>query len=153
MNLFRHLLITLVALAVSTCALATLGRAPQTAEQEPQTARLRRALPSDSLYTVHQTVLPTGTVVREFVTLGGQVFALTWTGPVIPDLSEIFGDYYAAFQEAAHQRRAGGARGGAVVLQQQDLVVVSRGRMGQFEGYAYAPALVPAGVPIDTLLQ
>jgi hypothetical protein len=153
MSMFRHLSITLATLAVSTCALATLGRAPQTAEQVPQTARLRQALPADSLYTVHQTVLPTGTVVREFVTLGGQVFALTWAGPVIPDLSEIFGDYYAAFQEAARQRRAAGARGGAVVVQQPDLVVVSRGRMGQFEGHAYAPALVPAGVPIDTLLQ
>lgn len=144
--------ITLALLAGSTGALAALGRAPQAPEQVPQT-RLRQALPAASLYTVHQTVLPTGTVVREFVTPGGLVFALSWAGPVLPDLGEFFGDYYAAFQEAARQRRAAGMRGGALVLQQASLVLVSRGRMGNFDGHAYVPALVPAGVAIETLLQ
>lgn len=143
----------LVSIAVSSGALAALGRAPHTPEQVPDQARRRQAAPADSLYTVHQTALPTGTVVREFASLSGQVFALTWEGPVLPDLSEFFGDYFLAFQEAARQKRASGARGGALVVQQQSLVVVSRGRMGRFEGHAYAPALVPAGVTIDALLQ
>ena len=33
----------------------------------------------------------------------------------------------------------------------QDAVLLSRGRMGHFEGYAYLPALVPHGVDIQTL--
>lgn len=146
------LLMSLLVLAGSTPALAALGRAPQTPEQVPQTV-LRQAVPAVSLYALHQTALATGTVVREFVTPAGLVFALSWTGPVLPDLAVFFGDYHAAFQEAARQRRAAGMRGGALVLQQTSLVLVSRGRMGNFDGYAYVPALVPAGVVIDTLLQ
>ena len=153
MTIFRHLSIALALLALSAAALATLGRNPNTPEQAPAQARLRQAVPADSLYTVHQTVLPTGTVVREFASLSGQVFALSWKGPVLPDLSQFFGDYFAAFQETARQKRAAGVRGGALLVQQQDLVVVSRGRMGRFEGHAHVSALVPAGVNIEALLQ
>lgn len=153
MTIFRYLGILLASGALSSGALATLGRTPSTLEQAPAQARLRQAVPADSLYTVHQTILPAGTVVREFASLSGQVFALTWDGPVLPDLSEFFGDYFPAFQEAARQKRAAGVRGGSLLVRQQDLVVVSRGRMGRFEGHAYAPALVPAGVAIEALLQ
>jgi hypothetical protein len=150
---FRRASITLALAAVSLGALATLGRAPNTPERTPPQAGPRQAVPADNLYTVHQTVLPTGTVVTEFASLRGQVFALKWQGPVLPDLSQFFGDYFPAFQAAARQRHASGARGGALLVQQRNLVVLSRGRMGRFEGHAYAPELVPAGVTVGDLLQ
>ena len=97
-------------------------------------------------------VAPTGTVVQEFVNAQQVVFAVVWQGPVLPDLAAFFGDHYVAFQRAAKERRAAGQRGGALLAQQPDLVMVSRGRMGRFQGHAYIPSLVPSGVNIQALL-
>ena len=145
----------------STCAMAALGRAPQPMTNDTSAAapaaRQMRALPAgeaptNNAYTVSTHALPSGTVVREFVTAQKMVFAVTWQGPVLPDLATYFGDHYAAFREAAQQRRAAGLRGGALVAQQSDLLIVSRGRMGRFQGHAYIPSQVPSGVSIQELL-
>lgn len=137
-------------------AQAALGRAPQApsaASVEPAlpVARQMRAVPPSEAYTVSTIVAPTGTVVREFVNAQQVVFAVVWQGPVLPDLSEFFGDHFTAYQQAVQQKRAAGQRGGVVHARKTDLVLLSRGRMGHFEGYAYLPALVPHGVDIQTL--
>jgi hypothetical protein len=90
--------------------------------------------------------------VREFVNAQQQVFAVVWAGPVLPDLAVFFGDHFTAYQQAVQQKRAAGQRGGVVHARKPELVMLSRGRMGNFEGYAYIPTLVPHGVDIQTLL-
>jgi Protein of unknown function (DUF2844) len=155
MKLFRRLSMTLSLVIFSSGVFAALGRAPSKPEQtpmEPGVPGVPAAPSAARLYTLHQSVLPTGTVVREFAAPGGNVFALTWKGPVLPDLSSFFGDYFPAFQEMGRQKRDAGATGGALANEEQGLVVVSRGRMGHFEGHAYVPALVPNKLKIETLL-
>src|ERR1700688_3932169 len=39
-------------------------------------------------YRVHEIQLPSGTILREFSAIGGNVFAVTWSGPAIPDLRQ-----------------------------------------------------------------
>lgn len=145
--------VALALLVVSAGAMAALGHAPSVPElaSVPAGAGSRLAASAPKPYTIHQTVLPTGTVVREFAAPGGNVFALTWQGPVLPDLSAYFGDYFPDFQAMGRQKRDAGMRGGALVARQSNFVVVSRGRMGSFEGHAYAPALVPDGLVIGDL--
>lgn len=146
------------ALMLSANAAAALGQAPQPSARAIEAtagtpgATQLRAVPPSAAYSVATTTLPTGTVVREFVNAQNVVFAVVWQGPVLPDLAPFFGAHATAYQQAAQQKRASGQRGGAVQARQSDLVIVSRGRMGHFEGYAYLPALIPAGIDITTLL-
>jgi hypothetical protein len=108
---------------------------------------------SSSLYTLHETLLESGTTVREFATPGGAVFAVSWRGPVLPDLGALMGDYFKTFKAETEQARFLGKRGSPVTIQRSDLVVISNGRMRNFFGHAYAPALIPTGVNIKDVLQ
>lgn len=154
----RTAVAALALLLAAPLAWAALGRAPQpTAQAQAATSgvpgvRQLRALPRSSAYSVATTTLPTGTVVREFVNSQQLVFAVVWQGPVKPDLALFFGDHHTAYQQAVVGARAAGQRGGVIQLHRSELVLVSRGRMGHFEGYAYLPAIVPEGVNITTLL-
>lgn len=148
-------------LACGMCgAMATLGQAPSAsmigAFASPVPAAKAAASGSvagSSLYSTHVTQLENGTVVREFSNSMGVVFAVSWQGPVLPDLTELLGSYFKTFKAAAEQARASGRRGGPMGLVRDDLVVSSSGRMRDFSGYAYAPALVPTGVSIKDVLQ
>jgi hypothetical protein len=90
--------------------------------------------------------------VREYVTRSGQVFAVSWQGPVPPDLRQLLGTYFGRFQgaaAAAHRANPGIHRHFA--LAQSDLVVQSDGRLRAFHGLAYLPALLPDGVSVSEL--
>jgi hypothetical protein len=81
------------------------------------------------------------------------VFAVAWRGPVLPDLSDLLGNYFDTFKREIDQARATGRRGGPVNIQRADLVVQSNGRMRNFFGHAFAPTLIPAGVNVNDLLR
>jgi hypothetical protein len=102
-------------------------------------------------YDVHE-ITSDGLVVREYVTRQGQVFAITWHGPFKPDLRQLLGDYFARYQSAV--AAAGDDRAGKhshSVVSGADLVVQSSGRLRAFQGLAYVPSLVPAGVSVSEL--
>jgi hypothetical protein len=89
--------------------------------------------------------------VHEYVTRSGQVFAVTWQGPTPPNLQQLLGTYFSRLQAAAvaqHQINPGIHR--QLQIDAADLVVESVGRMRDFRGVAYLPALMPSGVtPAD----
>jgi Protein of unknown function (DUF2844) len=86
-------------------------------------ARLAAARPTAApLYQSHETQLPNGTLVREFATLQGLVFAVTWQGPTLPNLRELLGQYFSNFSKTVEQARAQGQRGSAVNLRTSELV-------------------------------
>lgn len=96
-------------------------------------------------YTVRQTTLASGTVVHEYVDSNGTVFGVAWSGPRMPNLSELLGSYFPQYTSTVTANRRAGLRGpGAVV--QQGLVVHSGGHMGAFSGEAWLPQALPAGV-------
>ena len=141
-------------------ALAALGQAPLRPASTAATASVRAvqmlAAPpvlQTSLYSVQEVQLASGTLVREYSNLAGVVFAVTWRGPVLPNLSELLGSHFSTFKQEVEQARATGKRGGPVSISRPELVVSSGGRMRNFFGHAYAPALIPTGVNIDDLLQ
>lgn len=148
-------------LAVSAgVANAALGQPPgvagaAAASSAPSAARMQAlaATASNNLYTQHEIQLETGTIVREYATPAGVVFAVSWQGPVLPDLSALLGPYFKTFKLEAERVRASGRRGGPLIIARTDLVVQSGGRMRDFFGHAYAPALVPAGVKVNDVLQ
>ncbi|WP_374190163.1 DUF2844 domain-containing protein [Burkholderia pseudomallei] len=65
-------------------------------------------------YTVRETTLGSGTVVREYVSTAGTVFALSWQGPVAPNLSDLLGAYFPQYEAGGRGTplRADGAGAG-----------------------------------------
>ena len=155
---FRVMLLGLV-LAVSAGKVsASLGQAraalaPTSAGAAPG-ARSLAATPTAgaSRYTRHETELESGTTVYEYARPDGLVFAVTWRGPVLPDLPLLLGGYFKTFKSDTEQSRLRGKRGSPVNIERTDLIVRSNGRMRGFFGYAYVPGLVPAGVNIQDVL-
>jgi len=98
-------------------------------------------------YTVRETTLGNGTVVREYLSADGTVFGIAWSGPQMPDLNEMLGSYFPQYVAGVKAARAarGGARG-PVAVDQSTLVVQSGGHMGAFSGRAWLPPALPAGV-------
>jgi len=97
-----------------------------------------------------QTITIGTLAIHEYVTRAGQVFAITWQGPVPPNLRQLLGGYFTQFQSAAAAaHRAGNRR--QLTISQPDLVVETSGRLRDFRGLAYVPSLVPAGVSVSEL--
>ena len=141
-------------------ALAALGQAPSVAPPSSalSSAPAARALAASpaagtSLYTSHPLQLENGTLVQEYATPAGLVFAVSWRGPVLPDLSLLLGEFFGGYKLETDQARALGKRGSIVNVANKKLIVRSTGRMRSFAGYAYAPELIPAGVNIHDVLQ
>jgi Protein of unknown function (DUF2844) len=104
-------------------------------------------------YQTLEVRLENGTVVKEFASVQGRIFAVSWSGPVLPDFSSLLGTHFPSFARGAEQSRATGAGQSTLNLNRDGLVMRSTGRMRSFEGYAYVPLLVPAGVEIDDVLR
>jgi hypothetical protein len=94
-------------------------------------------------YTDVEKKLESGTVVHEYVDASGTVFAVSWAGPFLPDLKEILGSHFNAM--VTHANKSAKAGRSQLALRQSDLVIVSGGHMGSFEGRAWLPAKLPAG--------
>lgn len=94
-------------------------------------------------FTLHEIQAASGAAVKEYVSPAGVVFALSWTGPSLPDLRQLLGPYFDTYVEAANAQRTGL---GPINVQQPGLVVQSGGKMRAFFGRAYVPAMIPPGV-------
>jgi Protein of unknown function (DUF2844) len=140
-NRWHVRLMTLVLLLLLRSGWAALGEAPAASLSSGRGG-----------YTVHEAVYDNGTRVQEFVAPNGVVFAVAWEGPVLPDLTLLLGRFYANFKLETEQIRLSGQRGGPVSMARDGLVLRSSGRMRNYFGHAYAPALVPAGLNIKTVL-
>ena len=140
------------ALAVATAALtataaASLGGDEATVASDNAVLEGRIKVARVQRYAVHEIAAPSGTVVREFVSPSGKVFAVAWSGPTMPDLRQVLGPYFDTFVAAVAQRKAKGPVN--VVL--PGLVVQSSGHMRAFAGKAYLPDAVPAGVASEEI--
>jgi hypothetical protein len=142
-------------LGVAAPALAALGGAP-TAPPPGATARSLSPViharasvagaASTAAYSVTQTSLPSGTVVREYVSAAGAVFGIAWRGPMMPDLPTLLGTYFTQYDSARVAQRTAQPGRGPLDLELPGLVVRSGGHMGAFSGQAYLPQSLPAGV-------
>jgi hypothetical protein len=133
-------------------AFAELGAAPTPAAPEQAAVGVRakaapRAVPDN--YTINE-IHTAGGIVTEYVSLEGVVFGISWRTVAMPDLQALLGAYFPAFQQAAVAARGAGQRG-PVGIDSADLVLQSGGRMRDYRGRAYVPALLPANVAADVV--
>ena len=122
---------------------AGLGSTPANLGPRVLAAQARAASTGVAAYTDVAKKLESGTVVHEYLDAQGTVFAVSWSGPFLPDLKEILGSHFETM--VAHAGRTPGAGRSRLSLKQPDLVIVSGGHMGAFEGRAWLPTKLPSG--------
>jgi len=147
--LFRF--ITLLVLATPTIVCAELGSnaASVQADQARMKASVMQTTKVSPDFSVQQSQTPTGVTIKEFVSsTTGTVFAVTWEGPLLPNMQQLLGQYFGSYVAAAKTNRGGHSH---LSIQQTDLVVQSGGHMRAFSGIAYIPSLMPAGVTVAQL--
>lgn len=83
------------------------------------------------LYTVSQTKLASGTIVREYSDAAGAVFAVSWKGPALPNLRALLRDKFTG------------------VTNRPEVMIVSNGNAHTHAGHAWIPAALPAGFEQD----
>lgn len=137
---------TLMALALSMCAqhgFAALGGSPSSFGADRVSSEATTRLIQAASYTRVKTTLASGTEVLEYLDANGVVFAVAWSGPFLPDLAQLLGGHFQPLVQQSRQRPHGIRS--RVVVNQPDVMILSGGRMGSFEGRAWVPALLPAG--------
>jgi hypothetical protein len=96
-------------------------------------------------YTSYDIQTPSGTLVREFVSPDGLVFAVAWKGPSLPDMRQLLGPY---FDRYVNSTNALGAGAGTRVVDEPGFAAYAGGHMRGFVGRAYIPESIPAGVNV-----
>jgi hypothetical protein len=145
-------LIVNVVLVLPSPASASLGGDVTTvqADQVRMKGTLRKTL--TNAYTVQEIKTPIGTVVREYLSPAGKIFAVVWNGPFLPDLRQLFGSYFEQFSQSAQNLKSKRPRiRGPLLIREPGLVVQTGGHMRAYFGIAYIPELVPQGVHIEEI--
>lgn len=135
---------------VAAPAQAALGGKSASVETDRQHLKARMSRSVAAGFTTQDLTTDDGTVTREYISSAGTVFAVTWNGPMRPDLKQVFGAYYDRFQ-AANANRGPGRR--ALRADLLDFVVRSGGHSGDFWGFAYLPLETPAGFDLSLLTR
>ena len=99
-------------------------------------------------YTVHEITTPMHSTVREYVSDAGKVFAVSWRGSLLPDLQQLLGSYYQAYQAAASAPHLGHRH---LQVTAPEVVIRSGGHLRAFYGYAYVPSLLPTNLSPDDI--
>jgi hypothetical protein len=147
-----------VAMAVALAALASprplsasLGGDATSVEADRVKMQATVQTTSKDLYTIQEIHTSNNTVVREFVSPAGKVFAVAWQGQSRPDLPQLLGTYFDTFHQAAEAQKAHRTQRGVLSIQQSGLVVQMGGHMRYLVGRAYVPQMVPSGVKVEEI--
>ena len=143
--------IALLMLALPIPALAALGGDVTSVHQDQAQMKGSLKTTQAEAYTVHEIKASAGTVVKEYVSPAGKVFAITWRGQFIPNMQQLLGTYFDQFAQAAKTQRESHAGHRPLNIQQPGLVLQNGGHMRAYFGRAYVPDMVPQGVTPDAL--
>ena len=137
-------------LGLSCPALAALGGdlTSVDADRAHLKATSLEVKPSEA-YEVHPIQAPGGTIISEYVSSTGRVFAVSWHGPFIPEMQQILGSYFQQYSAALGAKRPYGRR--PLNIQVPGLVVQTGGHMGAYFGRAYLPEMLPSSLKAEEI--
>ena len=138
----------LLAGSVTLPAFAALGGDAASVDTDAAKMKGQARATAVAGYTVKEITLPSGTVVREYVSAEGKVFAVTWKGMSQPDLQQTLGTYFEQYKAAAAAPHAGHHH---LQIHQPELVLISGGHMRAWSGKAYVPVLLPPNFSVDDI--
>lgn len=95
------------AVTIALPAFASLGGDVTSVESDRahMAASVRVTQPSSN-YSVHEIQSPEGTVVQEYVSPAGKVFAVTWRGQFMPQMQQVLGITLRNIQRLCRLSRA-----------------------------------------------
>lgn len=139
-----------VLVGIASQARASLGGSAGTVDSDRAQMKANVQVTQHTHYEVHEIQAPGGTVVDEYLTPQGTVFAVTWHGPFQPPMQQILGTYFQQYSAAVQaQPKQYGHR--PLHIQQPGLVVETAGHMRAHSGRAYIPNLFPEGVTVNQI--
>jgi len=140
---------TLLSLALLWAApgFATLGQDVSSIRDDQAHLNASERVVTSQLYSVHEMKTPRGTIIREYVSPAGTVFAVSWWG-FPPDLRQLLGEHFNEFMAAASETAR---RGRGFQIETDDLVVESGGHMRYSVGRALLRSQLPSGVSRDEI--
>lgn len=150
---FRRLgagLVGALLLGLSLPAWASLGGNINSIESDRARMNASVNVMTHHAYDIHEVKAPGSTVVDEYASPDGTVFAVTWHGQFPPPMQQILGSYFQQYSAALQARpRMYGHR--PLNIQEPGLVVQTGGHMRAHFGRAYIPSLLPQGLTADQL--
>lgn len=142
----------LIALAVCFACVqpmsATLGEDVASIQSDQAHFKALTQTITRQLYSVQQMQTPAGTVIRQYVSPAGMVFAVSWQGTA-PDLQQLLGTYFDEYVTSA--ARQSSRRGRGMHIDDGDLVIETGGHMRFVTGRAYLRSKMPQGVADDDI--
>ena len=148
---FRMLCLTLAANLICISA-ARAGLGGDAAGVAADAKFLRGVVHSEStlLFDVREIITDAGLRVREYLNRDGIVFAVTWRGPIQPDLQQLLQTSFASYNQARSALIQPGLRR-SLRIASTDLVVETAGHLRAYSGRAYLPTRIPAGASANDL--
>jgi hypothetical protein len=143
----RNIFVLIIAFFASVSCFAALGGDVSSVEADQAHMRAQRQVTQTNAYSVHEMKAESGTMVREFVSPAGKVFAVSFAGRMRPDLRQLLGSYYEEYAQNAPTRRTFHP----VTIETPNMVVQFGGHVGALTGRAYVPGMVPQGVRIEEI--
>jgi hypothetical protein len=127
--------------------MATLGEhADSVVSDRKALSAVQRAPVTRKGYTIQEFQ----SVVMEYISPAGVVFAIAWSGLSQPDLTPLLGSYLDVYQQALREfPRERGKR--QFKVKANGVIVEKWGHMRSVHGRAYIPALIPSGVSVDEI--
>jgi hypothetical protein len=142
-------------LGFSLPASASLGGNVSSVESDRAQMNASVQVMQHDSYAIHEIQIPGGTVVDEYVSSEGNVFAVSWHGQFPPPMQQILGTYFqqysAALQAKSSQTQPKVYGHRPLNIQQSGLVVQTSGHMRAHAGRAYIPGLLPQGVTVNQI--
>jgi hypothetical protein len=143
--------IALIAFGLGLPAFAALGGDFTSVQADQATMKASIKTSTSPAYTLHEIKTPMGTIVHEFVSADGKVFAVAWHGPSMPPMQQILGTYFQQFSAGVQAHHAAHVGRGPLNIQQPGLVVQSSGHPRGYFGRAYVPGMLPQGITTDQI--
>jgi hypothetical protein len=143
--------VALLMLALPVSAFAALGGDVASVQEDKAQMKGTLKTTQAEAYSVHEITASANTVVKEYVSPAGKVFAITWHGQFIPNMQQLMGTYFDQYSLAAKTQRESQYGHRPLNIQQPGLVFQNSGHMRAYQGRAYVPEMVPQGVNVDAL--
>lgn len=146
-----HTLVSTLLLAAGACAPAFAGLGGDATSVDADRVSIKgtvRVTTSAAGFAVHEISSASGLTIQEYVGANGKVFAVSWRGPGVPDLSQMLGTYYATARTAAAGPHYDHHH---LTVTTRDVVVQSSGHARSFFGRAWAPALLPQNFSVQDI--
>jgi hypothetical protein len=130
-------------LGLPLAASAALGGDTASVLGDQQALGATRAVIPGALYTLHELHAADGVLLREYADASGRVFALSWQGPHVPDVTHLLGAAADRYLAAAK-----GGRGGhhVMTIREPDLEVSLLRLPRGWRAHALLPMALPLGV-------